>query len=1040
VSFVPLRVRSHFSLLWGTASPARLAERASRLGYRALALTDRDSMAGAVVFLEAARAAGVRPLLGAEITAADEDRSAVPALLLLARDRDGYATLCRVVSERRLEPAFDPVASLAASAAGVHVVCGEPALATRLREVVPPGSLWLDLPPEGRRAVPPTELAAAARRLDVGLLATGGVSLGGVEDHELHRVLRAAAARDLVARFDPARGATPDEVLVAPRDAARAWRGFPDALANARRVAASCAVELHRGTPIFPVTPLPPNRDALAHLRAQCEKGIRRRLRDPELLRETRARLRRELDVIARLGFVEYFVIVGDIVRAARARGIPTVGRGSGASSVVSWALGITNVNPVRYDLTFERFLHDRRADCPDLDVDLCWRGRDEVIEHVYRTYGRDRVAMISTHVLFHPRSAFREVARACGLPPARVDRMSKLLPRTWDDDGLRDRLRHDPVARRGVPLDDPTVAHALALAERLLGAPRHLGIHSGGIVIGDRPLTAYTALERATKGIVVTQLEMRAIEKIGLVKIDLLGNRALSTVRETVALVERGRGEHIDLDAVPDGCPEAARRLRAGDTLGAFQIESPGMRNLLRQLRPTTLDGVIAALSLIRPGPAGSGMKDLYVLRARGREPETYADGRLRRVLHANRGILLYEEDVMRVATAATGMPLSDADGLRRAIGRAREPAEWEALERWFVAKAVAHGVEPAAATAIWSDLARFGAYAFCKAHAAGYGVLAYWTVVLKARYPAEFAVAILNNHQGMYPKRVHLEDARRHGVRILRPSVGRSAEEFTLEDGAVRVGLGEIAGLSRRAIESTVGARDRRPFTSLGDFLRRTRLARPEAEAIVKCGAADDFGETRPRLLWRLRATFGDETARRAGDEPALFDPERFRRVPPSPDLADYDPLRRAEMERELLGFPVDGHPMRFWRDALRLRGVVPAAALPPHAGRRALVAGLASAHRRFATARGGTMQFLTLEDETGLAETTLFPDAYRRFAGLVRGGGMLLAAGRVEDHLGAITLTMDRLERLPAGPPRPRGAGPRVGHGSSLVGHTR
>ena len=829
------------------------------------------------------------------------------------------------------------------------------------------------------------------------------MSFLNASDRELHRVLRAAAEGELVENVEAERMAAAGDVLLPPARAARAWREFPEALRHNRDVAESCRVELHRGTPIFPVAPLPSGVEPLAHLRALCLEGLSRRAGGAPVSRAARERLERELGVIARLGFVEYFLIVGDIVRAARGFGIPTVGRGSGASAIVAYALGITNVDPIAYELTFERFLHDKRADCPDLDIDLCWRGRDEVIEHVYRTYGRDRVAMISTHVLFHPRSAFREVARAHGTPLDRVNRMSKALPGMYDDESLAERLRRDPYAARVVPLSDPRIAGFVKMAERLEGIPRHLGIHSGGIVIGDGPLTRYTALEKASKGIVVTQYEMRAIEKIGLVKIDLLGNRALSTVRETTRLVEEFRGHRIDLDSLPEGDPLAARRLRNGDTLGAFQIESPGMRNLLRQLRPCDLAGVIAGLSLIRPGPAGSGMKDQYVLRSRGRERVTYHDDRLRPILRGNHGVLLYEEDVMRVASAAGGFDLADADGLRRAIGKAREPAEWEALEKWFRARAVSNGVETHAAAAIWEDLARFGAYAFCKAHASGYGVLAYWTTVLKAHYPAEFSVAILNNHQGMYPKRVHLEDARRHGVPVLGPCVAASEEEFTLESGAIRVGLAEIEGLSEPAIESIREARDRRPFRGFEDFLRRTRLAFPEAETLVRCGACDVFGENRPRLLWRLRATFRNETARRGDPPPALFDPERFRTPDPSPDLPGWSLSQRVAEERELLGFAIETHAVSLVRPELREDGVVAAARLHRFAGRPARVAGIVSARRRVPTKRGETMLFLTLEDETGLAECTLFPPAYRRFASVVRGGGLLVAAGRVENHLG-------------------------------------
>ncbi len=1026
------------------ASPRALVDEAAALGHTALALTDRDSVAGSVEFLDACAARGVRGIVGAEITPGVGKHTASHAggppasTLLLAQDDAGFATVCRVVTARNLDADFDLVRALDDGAPGAFVLCGDPDVAARLRERVPRDRLFLALPPAGSSRA----LRDAARALDLPLAAIATATFLRDADSAAHRILRAAALGVTEEELAPSDLAPSTERLAPPPVLTAAFHEFPDAVAAAARIGAACTFTLPSGRPIFPNAPLPAGADALEHLRASCVDGLRRLSADTPA---AHARLTRELEVIAKLGFVSYFVIVGDIVRAARARAIPTVGRGSGASSIVAYALGITNVNPIEYDLVFERFLHEKRADCPDLDIDLCWRGRDEVIEHVYQTYGRDRVAMISTHVLFHPRSAFREAARAAGLPPKRIDSLSKLLPSTWETapfgrpsadgprftpDTLAARLARDSAAHR-IFTSDAQLTAILDRAQPLLGIPRHFGIHSGGIVIADRPLTAYTALTRAAKGIVVTQHEMRSIEKIGLVKIDLLGNRALSVLRDTVELVRRTRRIRIDLEATPDPSPVAAPLLAAGDALGVFQIESPGMRNLLRQLRPRDLDGVIAALSLIRPGPAGSGMKDLYVLRARGLAPHVPGDPRMDRVLRGNHGILLYEEDVMRVVALVAGVPMDDADGVRRAIGKARTPEEWRALERWFVARAVQNGFAPDAARAIWADLARFGAYAFCKAHASGYGVLAHRMAHLKALYPAEFAVAFLNNGAGMYPSRVHVEDARRRGVEIRGPCVARSGAEFSVERGegraaaqdggssnafAIRVGLATIAGLSSTAIDSILAARAERRFSSLEDLLRRTSLSRPEAEALVLSGACDVFGENRPRLLWRLLASAGAERAHRDSDPgAALFSMEAHRTPRAAPLVPDYDSARRMEIERTLLGFPIEAHPLAARLPALRRAGIVLARDLARHAGRRVTVAGLASARRRVDTKSEEPMMFLTLEDPTGLVECTIFPAAYRRAAFLARRGGALQATGRVEDHAGAVTVTVDRLAPL-------------------------
>jgi DNA-directed DNA polymerase III PolC len=1020
-------LRTHHSLLWGTASPSALLDRAAQLGHRAVVLADRDPVAGAVEFAAAAEERGLRAIIGAEVTPAPgEERAPV---IVAARDAQGYATLCRVVSERQLDDPFDIAASLSDGGPGAVVLCSDASMAARLRECIPRDRLFLGLSSTQGAA---RALRDAARELDVQLAAISTATFAHAFEVETHRILRAAALGVTSADLRAQDLVSSSEVLRAPQAIAALFRDAPDAVKNAACILESCVPSLPSGRLIFPKAPLAAGENPVEHLRAQCLQGLERRGANTPAARE---RLSHELQVIAKLGFVEYFVIVGDIVRAARAFGIPTVGRGSGASALVAYALGITNVNPLDYDLIFERFLHEKRADCPDLDIDLCWRGRDEVIEHVYRTYGRDRVAMICTHVLFHPRSAFREVARAAGLPPKRIDSLSKILPSTWESapfgkpasaapapaahgssESLRARMSRDALGRRA--FNDPQLGALLDQAERLLGIPRHFGIHSGGIVIADRPITAYSALARAAKGIVVTQYEMHAIEKIGLVKIDLLGNRALSALRDTVALVERERGIRLDLDTLPDHSHAARELLAEGDTLGVFQIESPGMRNLLRQMRPTDLNGTIAALSLIRPGPAASGMKDLYVLRTQGREPVSVRDPRLQRVLAENYGILLYEEDVMRVIATVCDVGFDEADGIRRAIGKAATHEDWEALEHWFLARAVRCGMTPDTAREVWAELARFGAYSFSKAHASGYGVLAYRMAHLKALFPAEFAVAFLNNGAGMYPKRVHVEDARRRGVRIVGPCVVRSGAEFSVENGAIRTGLGEIAGLSTASIASILEARAARPFAGVGDLLRRTRVSRTEAETLALAGACDVFGENRPRTLWRMLATFDADRARRANEggadgSPALFALERWRTPDPAPALDSFSAARTIEIERGLLGFPIACHPLSPVLGKMRRAGIVTANDIARHVGKRVRVAGLASARRTVETKKGEPMLFLTLEDPTGLVECTFFPGAYARCVRAARGGGVLIATGRVEDHLGAITITADALE---------------------------
>ncbi len=1105
--FVPLRVRSHGSLLFGTASPEALVRRALELGATTLALTDRDNLYLAVRFYQAARAEGLRPLLGCTLGSGRGE------VLLLPLDRRGYANMCRLITRRHLDPDFDLVTALAdreesgCSTAGLHVIVESSGLAASLLAAgVPPAravrdarigsgswgieatrsraphhaaGLWMGFRGLTNERARLPERATAARRLGLPLVATGDCVLLSPADFETHRTAVTAAAGELIDRMPRSAFCDREACLMAPAAWERRVRalcagaGIPtvadEALLNNRALADRCRLELELGTPIFPRAPLPAGETGAGYLRRLCEAGLSRRYHTHA--RRAHARLDEELSMIERMGFTDYFLLVAEIVEFARARRIPTVGRGSGASSIVAYGLGITNVDPLRYGLTFERFLNPARRDCPDLDIDLCWRRRDEVIAHVYETYGHDRVAMISTHATLGARSAFRETAKALGVSNHRMNALARRVPRELEKPYL-DRLEKLPEAR-AVDWREPVLSQALALAERLCGAPRHLSIHCGGIVIGDRRLTDYVPLERSAKNVVVTQFEMRAIEAIGLVKMDLLGNRALSTIGECIELVRRrciecrcedgGDGadprdarekgtERVEkgeaepwtaepkrinpwplpapalrggvrpagLDRVPDFDRETAARVASGDTLNCFQLESPAMRHLLRMLDARTLDDTIAAVALVRPGPAESGRKEAFCRRRRGLERPTFREPRLEPVLAATYGVMLYEEDVMRVAVALTGLSLAEGDDLRRAIGAARSDEEFRSLERGFVTRAVAAGCEAEAAGDVWRDLTRFASYAFCKAHAAGYGVLGYHSAYLKTHFPVEYAVAILNHHAGMYATWVHVEDLRRHGVTFLPPCVHRSDWDTTMDEGAVRVGLGRVYGLAEATGQRTVAARSERRFRSLADFIDRVRPTLPETETLILAGALDGTGRSRPSLLLEARASARSRSNGARVPAEVLMRPDGVPLEPEPvapvavPELPEFDRAERVRAELRATGLWFSGHPL----DGISPRALAdatPAALLPDRVGQQAAVVGLPCAYRRVETKRGGDMLFVTLADRSGLAECVLFPDTYRAQGDAVR-GDVVRIQGRIDDTLGAVTLVAQGARSIP------------------------
>ncbi len=1073
-SCAPLVLRSNHSLLVGTASVERLVARAAEWGLPYLALTDRNNLYGAVPFYTRAREAGIKPILGAEIQCDGGTAFA------LARNLAGYSSLCKVLTRRHLQEDFCLADALAESQEGLHILTEDPALARALAGRVERDRLWLLLASPGRGANAWAALRRCAEELGIGVAASPDAYFLDKTDYPIHTTLAAIRENTLVSKLRPGDVAHAESCLPSPAEIERLFEDHPDALRNSRRIADDCNLDLPLGKPIFPKFSLPEGHTAASFLAQLCHEGMKRRYPRPS--QEALRRLRHELEVIGKLGFAEYFIFVWDILGFARAQGIPTVGRGSGASALVSFVLGITQADPLKYDIPFERFLHMQRKDCPDLDLDLCWIKRDQLIESVYEKYGADRVAMVAIHSAFRLRSAFREVAKAFGVPNDAVNRMSHKLP--YDSRGTVAEAVASTGADRFVSLNREDFASILRLAEAIRGFPHQLGTHCGGLVIGDRPLDNYVPLERAAKGIVITQYEKDAIEEIGLVKMDLLGNHGLTIRDETAQLVrKRGHstfcGEKLNVpfsvERIPDNDPATTRLLAEARTLSCVQLESPAMRNLLTMLRTSSVRELMQALALIRPAPASLGMKEHFVRRVRGLERWIPPHPSLGKVLADTYGIMLYEDDAMLVAAAMANIPREEGDLMRRAISKGASREKLIEISRYFIARATANGVPLEAAADMWAQMAKFNSYSFCKAHAASYAILAWQLAYLKAHYPLEFMVSVLNHQWGMYPKRVHAEEARRLGIQILGPCVNCSERAFTLDCGlrnsdatpthpchserseaksrnlscscapkrdasaslgmtdiciryaearnpksAIRAGLQEVKDLSERAIRSLLAERQRRPFDSLGDFLARVSIPEPEAENLILCGAFDFTGRNRPSLLLELKTCRHRESqipdSRFQIAESSLFPSHSALRTPhPALALPDYSPEQKLAYELSILGFSVSQHPMALFRPSLQQQGMADSRSLSNLVGRRVRIAGLLAAVRPTPTKKGEVMQFATLEDEWGLFEATLFPQAARRFGHLLESCGSFLVAGRVEEQYGALTITASHLGHL-------------------------
>ncbi len=936
------RLLTCWSLLRGPCTVEALLDRAAALRIPALALADADALYGAFRFARGARARGIRPLVGCELS---DDGGARATLLAL--DRAGYGALCTLVTVRRLGgAAFRLAAEIplrAPAGGGLAVLCDDPSLLPSLAADLPPGVLAVPLEaPRGpalRRAEAAAALAPAGRRPP--LLASPRASLlDPRRDGAVQRVLRATALGLSLPDVPAGEIHPPSAVLAAPPPPAAGGAAWRRACAAAAGLAARASFDYGEFAPDRPLLPpAPGGLDAAAargRLRALCLEGLRRR-RGGRPGGAYLRRLARELRVVGDLGFDGYFLIVHGIVEFAREAAIPCVGRGSAADSLVAFALGISVVDPVAHDLDFERFLNPGRRDCPDVDLDLCWRRRDEVTEFLRRSAGEDRAATLCTYSTMEGRSAFREAAKALGIPPREVDRMSARLPHHPGEGGLAAAVRERPDAR-GAGFDRPEARRALLLGDALAALPRHLSVHPGGMVVADRDLATLVPLERAAKGIVVTQYDKRPVEAMGLVKIDLLGNRTLSVLADARERLRAQGREPPDLGALPGEDGLCGRMLAEGRTVGCFQIESPGVRNTLREMAARTREDATVALSVIRPGPAGCGMKERYLRRRAGTEPVRFLHPALRPILASTLGVMLFQEDVLRVAHAVAGLSLEEADGLRRAMTKARDPASMEAVQRRFLLGAVAGGCPARTAARIWVEMARFTGYAFCKAHAATYGHVAWMAVWMKARHPAEFLAAVIDNEGGFYDAREYLEEARRSGVRVLLPCVNRGAAGFLVEDGAIRVGLARVRCLREGTLADLLAERARGgPFVSLPDLLRRVRMEEAEARNLVGCGACDVFDAPRAEMLWRLRLLYGAGSRRRdggGGSPPAdrvrrtLFGEEvagagEARRFPV---LRRETPEERVADEMHLLGLTPTAHPVAFFGAALRERGCVP------------------------------------------------------------------------------------------------------------------
>lgn len=896
------------------------------------------------------------------------------------------------------------------------------------------------------------------------------------------------------------------------------FKDYPQAVANTQYIADQCDVELPLHKPLFPSVKLRQGESPFSRLWKLCFAGATRRYKP--LTGVALSRLKHELEIIESLGFSEYFLVVYDIVRFAHGRHIPIMARGSAANSLAAYVLGITQVDPLAHDLLFERFLNPSRAEfeLPDIDLDLCWRRRDEVLHYVYEHYGRDHVAIVGTHITFRLRSAWREMAKALGIAPDRISRVAQRLPNVFSDEdiwkepqevsasselveALEVQARYDydnypgigsennsPALNPSPKFRDERERVAYELCQAIEGLPRHAGMHCAGVVIspGPTPIADLVPLQRASRDptMAITQYDKDAIESMGLVKMDLLGSRALTTLMDTFEASGLTRGKSRgdiaqSLSAIPLDDERTYGMMAEGDTLGCFQLESPGMRGLLKSLRPRSLSDIAAAVSLFRPGPLEGGFLATFMRRHMGREPVEYLHPSMERILRETNGVILYQEQFLQLAHTLAGLDLGAAERLRKELGKARSPEERTRLGTLFVAGAIERGIDQLQAEKVWEIIAGYTGFGFCKAHACSYALTAYRSAYMKAHYPAHFIAAQLNNQGGYYGPSVYVEDARRLRITLLPPHINESGTWCEVPDresvgsGAgrsIRFGLQFVKGLSEKSIAAIIAERrSSGRFRSLMEMMSRVDLTPPEITALVKVGACDEMEEAagdesippipmiasmrgslgevveavyepqmrlnRKQMVWLLpslvssrqrsarqarqrtqsaweRATatatgsegmalqmaIGDiiqHIALAGGGSPKILGKSTLHIN--VPDLDDYTPTEKLRLEQETLGFALSHNEMEW----LEVPGAITSSELHHYAGREVKVAGVMVAGRRHMGKDGKWMLFMSLQDQEGLIEVVLFPDAYQASGKVLTNGGYgpFVVTGRVQ-----------------------------------------
>ncbi len=1049
--FVHLHVHSEYSLLDGAIRIKDMLQAASTFGMPAVAMTDHGNMHGALEFYEKANRAGIKPILGCEVYVAPKSRrdrgdsnlgGRNYHIVLLAENNTGYRNLLKLltlanfegfyykprVDKELLSTYHEGIIALSSCLHGEvpsHLLAASytraEQAALEYRDIFGKDNFYLEIQANGiaEQEVVNRDLVHMSEKTGIPVVATNDCHYLRAGDAKAHDVLLCIQTGKTVLDEQRMRFSTSELFFKSPGQMWSKFQEVPIALQNTLAIAERCQVSLELNQTHFPEFPLEPTESAESRFEKETQEGFAWRIEEIRKKRSDfsgeqeekyRRRLDYEISVIQQMGFSTYFLIVADFVGFANQNSIPVgPGRGSAAGSLVAYSLGITDLDPIEHGLIFERFLNVERLSLPDIDVDFCMNGRDRVLQYVSQRYGQDRVAQITTFGTMQARAVIRDVGRALGMSYGEVDKIAKLIPPVLNMT-LEKAFKSEP--RLQELRNDTALRELFDVALALEGLTRHASTHAAGVVISDHPIVDYMPLYKGTRGEVVTQFPMKYVEKAGLIKFDFLGLRNLTVIDNAVKLIGKNHGVELDMRDLPLDDPDTYELLGHGDTTGVFQLESPGMRDLVVRLKPENFNDITALVALYRPGPLESGMVDDFIKGKHGKIKVNYDVEQLRDILQDTYGVILYQEQVMEIASVLANYSLGEADILRRAMGK-KIPAVMAAQRDRFLSGAKENGIDLKKAAHIFDLMEKFAGYGFNKSHSAAYALIAYRTAYLKAHYPLEYMAALLNSFLSNTDNLVKLmNECRVKKLEILPPDVNLSEWDFTVVDDKIRFGLGAVKNVGGAAVDSIVEARvDGDPFASLYEFCERVdlqRVNRRVVESLIKCGAFDSLHPVRSQTMVALdeamemaqtiqkdrlsgqMSMFGAFAGQRRGSEPSL------------PNIPEWNQRQKLTMEKEVLGFYFSGHPLDGYEKEMESFAIVTTSALAGQTdGCQVMLCGLNADLKEITTRKGERMAFLSLEDRQGTVEVVVFTDTYQSSRQLLEGDDPFLVVGTVQQE---------------------------------------